>query len=95
MPMTKIYLKQWKDIGNNKRKVLSGMDDYRTTLKMLPVCSCGYIFRKGVVIHQDINEKDGIKYPTYFIEPSKCPNCNKKIECIERYNDIVEYRERF
>ena len=71
------------------------MEDYTTKLKMLPVCSCGYVFREGVIIHQDIDERDGMQFPTYFIEPSKCPNCNKKIECLERYDETVEHRGRF
>ena len=74
------------------------MDDYKTRLKMLPVCSCGYVFTKGVIIHEDINEMDGMKYAKYFIEPPNCPKCKKKIECID-YSDPtiskpVEYENR-
>jgi hypothetical protein len=61
------------------------MNDYKTKLRMLPVCSCGYIFKDGIAIHEDINEKDGIKYATHTIEPHMCPNCKKKIECVENY----------
>lgn len=61
------------------------MEDYKTRLRMLPVCSCGYVFKNGVIIHEDISETNGIKYAKYSIEPSNCPKCNKEIECVE-YN---------
>ena len=67
------------------------MDDYKTTLKMLPVCNCGYIFREGIIIHEDINTKNKIKYATHTIEPAICPNCKKEIECIEDYKHTVEH----
>lgn len=69
------------------------MEDYKTTLRMLPVCNCGYIFRDGIIIHEDINEKNGIKHATYSIEPQKCPNCGKEIEQIEHYGYTVEHRK--
>lgn len=63
---------------------------YSTRLKMLPVCDCGYILKDGIVIHKNILEVNELKYPNYFIEPPACPNCKRKIECIEHYNYVVE-----
>lgn len=61
------------------------MEDYKTRLRMLPVCSCGYVFTKGVIIYENIIEEEGFNHAKYSIEPSNCPKCNKEIECIE-YN---------
>lgn len=61
------------------------MEDYKTKLRMLPVCSCGHVFKNGVIIHEDIIEAEGFKHAKYSIEPPSCPQCNKEIECIE-YN---------
>lgn len=68
------------------------MNDYKTKLRMLPVCSCGYVFREGVIIHKDINEKDEIKYATHSIEPYMCPQCKKEIECVEYNGYTYEHR---
>ena len=57
-------------------------DDYTTELKLLPVCSCGYVHLSGVEVRCNIIEKDGIKYSTYEFIPPFCPNCGKKIVCI-------------
>ena len=71
------------------------MEDYYTRLKLLPVCSCGYIFTDGVVIRKDINTveykgvKDIMKYPSYSIEPNICPNCKRVIECVEYYDHTI------
>ena len=67
------------------------MDDYTTRLRMLPVCSCGYVFTKGVIIYEDIIEEEGFNYAKYSIEPPICPQCNKEIECIE-HNDYIYKR---
>lgn len=64
------------------------MENCKTRLKMLPVCSCGYVFKDGVTIHQHINDIFRIGYLEYSIEPSICPMCKKEIECIE-YNDYM------
>lgn len=70
------------------------MEDYKTRLRMLPVCSCGYIFDEGVTIHEHINDKNGIKYATYSIEPGMCPKCKKTIEYIEEYKyRVKDYQE--
>ena len=69
------------------------MEDYKTTLRMLPVCSCGYVFANGVITHEDIIELKGVKYTEYYIEPPNCPKCNKKIECIE-YNGYTHEHRR-
>lgn len=71
------------------------MEKYITKLKMLPVCNCGHIFRDGIVVYKKILKTNGIKYPEYSIEPNMCPNCKKKIECIEHYHYMVEEIERF
>lgn len=68
------------------------MKDCKTRLKMLPVCSCGYVFRDGVIINQYINNINRIGYPEYSIEPSICPMCKKEIECIENNGYIVKHR---
>lgn len=74
------------------------IDEYLTRLELLPVCSCGYIFKDGVVIRKDVNEfqykSATMKYPQYFIEPNICPNCKKVIECIEYNRDTIK-REEF
>ena len=59
------------------------MDEYMTTVRMRPVCSCGYIFWDGIVIRRNMNETYGFKYVAQDIEPPVCPNCKKIIECIE------------
>lgn len=65
------------------------MENCKTRLKMLPVCSCGYVFKDGVIIHQSINDyMFRIGYPEYSIEPSICPMCKKEIECID-YNSYM------
>lgn len=74
----------------NKSKVLSGMEEYVTRLKLLPVCNCGYIFRDGVTIYKNTNEVKDIKYATYSISPNICPNCKKHIECVAYGNDIIK-----
>ena len=58
------------------------MKDYKTTLRMLPVCDCGYVFREGLVVSEDLNEAIGFKYVTHTFTPAMCPNCKKQIECI-------------
>ena len=50
------------------------------TLKMLPVCDCGYVFRNGIHIEEFIDEAQGYKYPIYSIDPSRCPNCRRLID---------------
>lgn len=69
------------------------MEDYKTRVRMLPICSCGYIFENGIEIHEIINAVNSIKYTTYSIEPSMCPNCKKEIECIEHYNYRVKHTD--
>jgi hypothetical protein len=71
------------------------MNELTTRLRLLPVCSCGYVFREGIVIHKIIHETNGIKYATHAIIPSMCPNCKKKIECIEhnRYTVMIKGEE--
>ena len=65
------------------------MENCKTRLKMLPVCSCGYVFKDGVIIHQFTkNYMSGIGYPEYSIEPSTCPMCKKEIERID-YNGYM------
>lgn len=61
---------------------------------MLPVCSCGYVFAKGIIIHEDIVGVD-FRHAEYFIEPPNCPKCNKKIECIEYSGYTYEHRQGF
>jgi hypothetical protein len=68
------------------------MEDYTTRLRMLPVCSCGYVFTKGVIVHEDINETNGFKYAEHYVEPPNCPKCNKKIECIVYDGYTYEHR---
>lgn len=63
-----------------------------TRLKLLPVCDCGYIFRDGVIGYEDIHKMNNeIKVVHRSIEPPMCPNCKKRIECIEYYDDIKKY----
>lgn len=50
------------------------------TLKMLPVCNCGYVFRDGVHIEEVIGEVRGYKYPIYSIDPPRCPRCDRLID---------------
>lgn len=76
-----------------KKMLDNCMDDNKTILKMLPVCSCGYVFRKGVMIYENINETHGWKYATYSIQPSQCPSCHKTIEGIESENYRFKHNE--
>lgn len=67
------------------------MKNYKTKLKVTPICSsCGHVFKNGIIIHKHILETNGIKYPKYSIEPSICPNCKKEIEYIEYSASDVE-----
>ena len=59
------------------------IDNTTVTLRMLPVCNCGYIFRDGVIIEEIIGEVRGYKYPTYSIDPPHCPKCNRLIDGIQ------------
>lgn len=52
------------------------------TVTMLPVCECGYIFRNGLLVAQEIVEAKGYKYGVYSVEPPFCPNCHRRIEAI-------------
>lgn len=65
--------------------------DHVTTIKMLPVCSCGYIFVSGLVYHESIEEAVGapIKYKQGCFTPMNCPRCNRYIECVECNGDII------
>ena len=69
------------------------MEDYKTKLKMLPVCSCGYVFKDGVIIHQFIKNYMFGKYSEYSIEPPICPMCKKEIECIEYGDYTIKNKE--
>lgn len=62
-------------------------EEYTTILKILPVCNCGYIFRKGITIHQEMLETNGWEYPKTICEPYNCPNCKKVIKGIEINKD--------
>ena len=68
---------------------------HMTRLKLLPVCDCGYVFKDGVICGRKYHTVDGIEYscihPTYFIEPNICPNCNKRIKCIEYDRDKITF----
>lgn len=65
------------------------IDNNKTvTLQMLPVCDCGYVFRDGVHVEEVIGEVKGYKYPIYSIDPPRCPNCNRLIECVS-YNGKI------
>lgn len=62
------------------------MEDYKTKLKLLPVCQCGYIFEDGIVIYKNTEEtSNGIKYGKVCFEPVACPHCQREIECIMNY----------
>lgn len=52
------------------------------TVKMLPVCECGYIFRDGICVTQDIIGAKGYRHGIYHIEPPCCPNCKRRIETV-------------
>ena len=66
------------------------MEKYLTRLKLLPVCNCGYVFRDGVTICRSIEENNALKHAEFTINPPMCPNCKKKIECLEGYNWKIE-----
>lgn len=48
-----------------------------TTIKLLPVCECGYVLRDLELNHTEA--LCGWKYSVPFT-PSSCPNCHKFIE---------------
>ena len=48
-----------------------------TTLKLLPVCECGYVIRDLEL--DSIEVLCGWKYIVPF-KPSRCPNCNQFID---------------
>jgi len=70
-----------------------------TTLKLLPVCECGYVFRDLELNHTET--LCGWEYLVPFT-PSLCPNCNRLIESltadmhvlknlgIEKHNEALE-----
>ena len=66
------------------------MKEDKVTLKLFPVCRCGYIFRDGVTINKYINEAKGLRYSHYVINPSICPNCKRYIDGVAIDKDIVE-----
>lgn len=66
------------------------MEDYKTRLKLLPVCNCGYVFRNGVTVYRKIVENNGLKHAEFAINPPMCPSCEKEIECIECYDWTID-----
>lgn len=71
------------------------MEDYKTRLRLLPVCDCGYMFEDGIVVcEKTIETSNGIKYGKTCFEPASCPNCKREIECIVNYVFVRgEYNE--
>lgn len=68
------------------------LNDNYTTVNILPVCNCGYIFRDGIEVYQFIKEEDNtkIKYSLYSIQPPMCPRCGRRIECIREDQNLLK-----
>lgn len=57
-------------------------DINKTTLRLYPVCECGYVFRNLICGKEILTCKDGYKYPRAYFSPRECPVCHKEIERI-------------
>lgn len=70
------------------------MENCKTRLRMLPVCSCGYVFKDELIVNKSINDyMFRIGYPEYSFEPSTCPMCKKEIECIDYNGYMIKNKE--
>lgn len=71
------------------------MNEYSTTVKLLPVCNCGYVFRNGITIRRDIRplERTGLVHEKEYIEPALCPSCQRLIEYIEYDVNVIKYKD--
>lgn len=61
-------------------------DDIFTELTLLPVCSCGYVFREGIELKcgvEVINNNEPLKVRTNTFTPSQCPNCKRFISSVK------------
>lgn len=62
-------------------------------VKFLPVCECGYIFRKGIVCEEIVSERGSFKSCSYRFTPERCPKCGEMIQAIEIDENLIR-RER-
>lgn len=57
-------------------------DINKTTLRLYPVCECGYVFRNLICGKEILTCKGGYEYSKPYFNPSKCPVCHREIETI-------------
>ena len=68
-------------------------DNNTVTLELLPVCECGYVFRDGIIFHEEISEINKWKYSQWLFEPAKCPKCQRIIDGIKYNYNLIKERE--
>ena len=55
-------------------------DINKTTLRLYPVCECGYVFRDLICGKDILTAKNGFEYSSPYFDPPVCPVCHKEIE---------------
>lgn len=57
-------------------------DNNKVTLRLYPVCECGYVFRNLICGKDILIGENGFKYSVPYFNPSRCPVCHKKIDSL-------------
>ena len=70
------------------------MNEY-TTVSMKPICDCGYIFRDGIEVYEEMISAK-INGTTYshgvpVFSPPSCPKCKKAIKNIQMEKRFSEF----
>lgn len=53
------------------------------TVRMRPVCECGYVFPTLYCHEVTADTLGGVQIKKHYFEPARCPNCEKLIETVE------------
>ena len=65
-----------------------------TTVTLLPVCNCGYVFKYGIYVADDIvKTNEGCTYLQRHFNPSICPNCKGVIKDLITWESNMNFKE--
>ena len=77
------------DIDMIKR--YNNIDD--TTLRLYPVCECGYVFYDLKCGRNTLKDRNGLGFSSPYFDPPRCPVCHKKMGSIMYKDYDVLFRD--
>lgn len=74
----------------------STSDLYQTEVRLVPMCSCGYVFTEGLYLVENTENLSNSKmipviHCNYRFKPNMCPNCGRLIESMKQFDIKDKY----